>query len=158
MMETLSLPTTQTEMLEVPVRHQRLFIGIPKETTLQENRVALVPHSVATLAAHGHQIVVESGAGDNSKFSDLNYSEAGATIAYNREEVFRADLLLKAAPLTLEEIDLMRPNQVVISPIHLPLLGPEYITKLQKKRVIALAMEYIRDDETGSFPYRSRDE
>lgn len=152
MMETLSLPTTQTETLEVQPRHQRLFIGIPKETTLQENRVALVPHSVVTLTAHGHQIVVESGAGENSKFSDLDYSEAGATIAYNREEVFRADLLLKAAPLTLEEIDLMRPNQVVISPIHLPLLGPEYITKLQKKRVIALAMEYIRDDDTGSFP------
>lgn len=119
---------------------------------MQENRVALVPHSVATLTAHGHRVVVEAGAGEKARFSDLDYSEARAKIAHNREEVYEADVLLKVAPPTLEEIDLMRPNQVVISPIHLPLLETEYIVKLQKKRVIALAMEYIRDDETGVFP------
>ncbi len=151
-MESLVTPRTQTEMLEVQPRHLRLFIGIPKETTLQENRVALVPHAVTTLTAHGHRVVVEAGAGEKSTFSDHDYSEAGAEIVHSREEVFKADVLLKAAPPTLEEIDLMRPNQVVISPIHLPLLSTEYITKLQKKRVIALAMEYIRDDETGVFP------
>ncbi len=151
-METLAIPRTQTEMLEVHPKHQRLFIGIPRETTLQENRVALVPHSVTTLTAHGHRVVVESGAGEKAKFSDHDYSEAGAEIAHNREAVFKADVLLKVAPPTLEEIDLMHPNQVVFSPIHLPLLSPDYIVKLQKKRVIALAMEYICDDETGVFP------
>ena len=151
-METLAIPRTQTEMLEVHPKHQRLFIGIPRETTLQENRVALVPHSVTTLTAHGHRVVVESGAGEKAKFSDHDYSEAGAEIAHNREAVFKADVLLKVAPPTLEEIDLMHPNQVVFSPIHLPLLNPDYIVKLQKKRVIALAMEYICDDETGVFP------
>lgn len=155
-METLATTfgqrETKTEMLEVVPRQQRLFIGIPKETTLQENRVALVPHSVATLTAHGHRIMVEAGAGQKSKFNDNDYSEAGAEIAKSQEDVFKADVILKVAPLTLAEIDLMRPNQVIISPIHLPLLKPEYITKLQKKRVIALAMEYIRDDETGVFP------
>lgn len=151
-METLAIPRTQTEMLEVHPKHQRLFIGIPRETTLQENRVALVPHSVTTLTAHGHRVVVESGAGEKAKFSDHDYSEAGAEIAHSREAVFKADVLLKVAPPTLEEIDLMHPNQVVFSPIHLPLLNPDYIVKLQKKRVIALAMEYICDDETGVFP------
>ncbi len=155
-METLATTfgqmATKTEMLEVVPKQQHLFIGILKETTLQENRVALVPHSVATLTAHGHRVVVEAGAGDKSKFSDNDYSEAGAEIAKSPDEVFKADLLIKVAPPTLEEIDQMRPNQVLISPIHLPLLNPEYITKLQKKRVIALAMEYIRDDETGVFP------
>jgi alanine dehydrogenase len=151
-METLSVPRTLTETLEVQPKHQRLFIGIPKETTLQENRVALVPHSVATLTAHGHRVVVESGAGEKARFSDHDYSEAGAEIAHSREAVFQAEVLLKVAPPTLEEIDLMRPNQVVISPIHLPLLNQEYITKLQKKRVIALAMEYIRDDQTRMYP------
>jgi alanine dehydrogenase len=151
-METLAVPSTQTERLEVAPKHQRLFIGIPKETTLQENRVALVPHSVATLAAHGHRIVVQSGAGEKSRFSDHDFSEAGAEVVQSAEEIFKADVLLKVAPPTHAEIDLMRPNQVVISPIHLPLLDAEYITKLQKKRVIALAMEYIRDDETGVFP------
>lgn len=151
-METLSVPDTQTERLEVLPRHQQLYIGIPKETTLQENRVALTPHSVATLTANGHRVVLEAGAGSFSKYSDLEYSEAGADIAADRETVFRAELLLKVAPPTLEEIDLMRPNQIVISPIHLPLMEIAYIKLLQKKRVIALAMEYIRDDETNIFP------
>ncbi len=151
-METLSVPRTQPEMLDVSTRHQRQFIGIPKETTLQENRIALVPHSVMTLTAHGHRVIVESGAGTMAKFSDHDYSEAGAEISHSTEEVFKADVLLKVGPPTLDEIEMMRPNQVVISPIHLPLLDAEYITRLQKRRVIALAMEYIRDDETGVFP------
>lgn len=151
-METLSIPRTQPEMLDVSPRHQRLFIGIPKETTLQENRIALVPHSVMTLTAHGHRVVVEAGAGEKAKFSDHDFSEAGAQICHSKEEVYKADVLLKVAPPTLDEIEMMRPNQVVISPIHLPLLDAEYITRLQKRRVIALAMEYIRDDETGVFP------
>lgn len=151
-METIPVTTPQAETLAVLPRQQRLFIGVPKETTMQENRVALVPHSVATLAAHGHRVVVETGAGEKAKFSDHDYSEAGAEIASSPEEVYKADVLIKVAPPTLAEIDLMRPNQVVISPIHLPMLNAEYIVKLQKKRVIALAMEYIRDDESGAFP------
>ncbi|HNG89197.1 MAG TPA: alanine dehydrogenase, partial [Saprospiraceae bacterium] len=75
-----------------------------------------------------------------------------ALLAQRREQVYQADVLLKVAPLTHEEIELMRPNQVIFSPIHLPLLDAEYITLLQKKRVVALAMEYIRDDSTGTFP------
>lgn len=151
-METLTIQQTQPETLDVQQKHQKLFIGIPRETTLQENRVALVPHSVMTLTAHGHRVVVESGAGEKAGFNDHAYSEAGAEIAHTRKQVFDADVLLKVAPPILEEIDMMRPNQVVISPIHLPLLNSEYIVKLQKKRVIALAMEYIRDDETGVYP------
>ncbi len=153
-METLAIPRgiPQTETLEIIPKQQRLFIGIPKETTIQENRVALTPHSVATLAAHGHRVIVETGAGNMAKFTDHDYSEAGANIAHDRNEVYKADVLLKVAPPTLDEIDLMRPNQVLISPLHLPLISGEYIAKLQKKRVIAMAMEYIRDDDAGVYP------
>lgn len=153
-METqiLHRPTTQPEMLAVHPRNQHFTIGIPQETTLQENRVALVPHSVTTLTAHGFRILVESGAGTKSRFTDHDYSEAGAEIVHSHEEVFKADVLIKAAPPTLDEIELMRPNQVLISPIQLPMMEYEYITRLLKKRVTALAMEYIRDDETGVFP------
>lgn len=147
-----SLLTPQPEMLDVAPRKQHLFIGIPVENTLQENRVALAPHAVATLTAHGHRIVVESGAGEKSRFTDHEYSEAGAEIVHSREEVFKAELLLKVAPPTHDEIELMRPNQVLISPIQLPMLDADYVTRLLKKRVIALAMEYIRDDQTGVFP------
>ena len=151
-MDTLTIARTQEETLDVSPRQQRLFIGVPTETTLQENRVALVPHSVATLCAQGHRVVVETGAGTKSNYSDREYTEAGADLAFAQEEVYKADVLLKVAPPTLDEIALMRPNQVLISPIHLPLINAEYITHLQKKRVIALAMEYLRDDDTGTFP------
>ncbi len=151
-METLAHLRTQPETLDVLPRQHRILIGIPKETTLQENRVALVPHAVATLTAHGHRVLVENGAGEKANFSDFEYAEVGAQLAHNAEEVFKADVLLKVAPPTLAEIELMQPGQVVISPIHLPLLDAEYIVKLQKKRVIALAMEYIHDDESDHFP------
>lgn len=143
---------TQPEMLALHPRHQYFTIGIPQETILQENRVALAPPAVYTLVAHGYRILVERGAGLKSRYSDQEYSEAGAELVSSHEEVFKADVLLKAAPPTLEEIELMHPNQVLISPIQLPMLEPEYITRLLKKRVTALAMEYIRDDDRGVFP------
>lgn len=142
---------TQTEMLQLQHKPDKLFIGIPKETTMQENRVALVPASVATLIAHGHRVVVEAGAGERANYSDHNYSEVGADIAYSKEQVFKSDILLKVAPPTLSEIDLLHPNQILISPLHIPIITAEFINKLRHKRVIALAMEYIKD-EIGSFP------
>lgn len=142
---------TQTEMLQVPQKPNKLFIGIPREVTIQENRVALVPSSVETLIAHGHRVVLEAGAGEKSNFSDHDYSEIGAEIAYSQKEVFKADVIIKVAPPTLKEIELMHPNQILISPLQLPIISAEYIAKLKQKRVIALAMEYIMD-ESGTFP------
>ena len=142
---------TQAEMLPIKRKNQKLFIGIPKESTLQENRVALIPSSVTALIASGHRIVVESGAGEKSSFSDHDYSEQGAEIAYSAQQVYAADVIVKVAPPTLAEIDFMRPNQLLISPLQLPTISAEYIQKLRQKRVIALAMEYIKDD-SGTFP------
>lgn len=142
---------TQSETLSVSTRPNKLFIGIPREVIMQENRVALVPSSVATLIAYGHRVVVETKAGEQSNFSDHHYSEAGAEIAYSPEVVYKADVVIKVAPPTLDEIDLMRPDQVLISPLQLPIITGDYIHKLRQKRVIALAMEYIKD-ESDTFP------
>jgi alanine dehydrogenase len=142
---------TQEQLMPVETKKQGLYIGIPRETTLQENRVALVPSSITTLVSRGHRIIVEAGAGEFSNFTDHEYSEAGADIAYTAEKVYKADVILKVAPPTLDEIDLCHPNQIIISPLQAPIITEEYITKLRQKRVIALAMEYIRD-EIGSFP------
>jgi alanine dehydrogenase len=128
-----------------------LVIGIPRETTLQENRVALIPSAVAALTARGHRILIESGAGLKSHYSDHEYSEAGAEIGYNPEQVFQSDIIIKVAPPTLEEIDYFKPNKILISPLQAPVITEEYINKLRQKRVIAFAMEYIKD-EIGSFP------
>jgi len=141
----------QEEMLEVIKKPVKITIGIPKEIRLQENRVALVPASIAGLVAEGHRVIVEKGAGEKTNYSDHRFSEAGAEIAYSKEQVFKSSILLKVAPPTLEEIDLMHPGQVLISPLQIPVLPPTYIEKLMRKRVVSLAMEYIKD-EYGIFP------
>lgn len=143
--------TTQTEMLQIKQKPGKLFIGIPREITLQENRVALVPSSIATLVAHGHRVVVEAGAGEKSNYTNHDFSEAGAEIAYSPESVYKAGIIIKVAPPTIDEIDLMHPNQILISPLQLPIISADYINKLRLKRVIALAMEYIKD-ESDTFP------
>ena len=81
----------QEEMLETSQKNQNLYIGIPKETELQEQRVALVPESVSLLVANGHRVVVETGAGENANFSDSDYSESGAEIIYDTKQIYKAD-------------------------------------------------------------------
>ena len=142
----------QVETVEITKKSNSLFIGIPREIIIQENRVALVPSSIKTLVANGHRVVLETGAGEKSNYTDNDFSEAGAEIAYSAKQVYEADIILKVAPPILEEIDLMHPGQILISPLQLPIITAEYIYKLKAKRVIALAMEYIKEDEAGTFP------
>ncbi|MEM9887798.1 MAG: alanine dehydrogenase [Bacteroidota bacterium] len=142
---------TQYETLQVKQAKGQLSIGIPKEVSMQENRTALVPSSVSILVGRGHRVIVERGAGEKSSFSDHNYSECGAEIAYSQEEVYKADVILKVAPPTLPEIDLMHPDQILISPLQLPIISDRYIKRLLDKRVIAIAMEYLKDGG-DSFP------
>lgn len=142
----------QAEMLALEHKRDALYIGIPKVESSSENRVALAPSAVASLTGHGHRVVVEAGAGEKANYNDHRYSEAGAEIAYSKEQVFKANIMLQVAPPTLEEIKLFHPNQVVISPLHIPGLSDYFIEAIKAKRVIALAMEYIQD-ESGSFPF-----
>jgi len=141
----------QVETLQVKPKKNQLFIGIPKEDTMQENRVALVPASVKSLVAHGHRVRIEQSAGEKSNYSDIDFSEKGAEVVYSKREVYEADVILKVAPPKLEEIQYMRPNQILISPLQLPIITEEYLLALKQKRVIALAMEYIQD-EADNFP------
>ena len=95
---TSTLLSTLEERLEIPQKKEKLYIGIPKENGFQENRIALTPDAVKTLVNNGHRVLVESDAGLGSKFPDLQYSEAGAEIAYSAEQVFKANIILKVAP------------------------------------------------------------
>lgn len=144
--------TTQEELLAIPRRRNKLFIGIPKEGSFQEKRVALVPASVENLVKKGHQIVIEAGAGAASSFEDYEYSEAGAQIVYSKEQVFEANIILKVAPVLEEEMQYLKQNQILISPIHLLSLTEDFIYQLKRKRVIALAWEYIKDS-SDTFPF-----
>jgi len=143
---------TQTEMLAVRRSAKKLFIGIPAEESFQENRVSLKPASVVMLTSNGHRVIIEKGAGEKSGYNDHEYSESGADIAYSKEQVFESQVILKVAPATSDEIDLMSPEQIIISPIHLPTMKGEYIEQLRRKRVIALAWEYIQN-AAGMFPF-----
>ncbi|MBK7810328.1 MAG: alanine dehydrogenase [Saprospiraceae bacterium] len=142
---------TQVEMKDFLKAKNSISIGIPKESFYHENRVGLVPHSVHNLVARGHQVLVESGAGEKSNFSDHNYSEAGAQICYSRDQVFEANVILKVSPPSLEELGLFKTNQLLISPLQLPVIEPEYIQTLRQKRVTSLAMEYMQAED-NSFP------
>lgn len=142
---------TQEEMLEVGKKKGSLYIGIPKENSLQENRVALVPESVAFLTHNGHRVVIESGAGKASNYSDNEYSEAGAQIIEDVKEVYKADILLKVEPPTLKEVELLQHKQTLISALQLSVQPQDLIKKLMAKKVTAIAWDYVKDQE-GILP------
>jgi alanine dehydrogenase len=143
--------STQEKLIDYTAGQGRLFLGIPKEERMQENRVALTPNAVAMLVAQGHRVLIEKSAGKRSFYNDDAYSEAGGEIVESKQEIFKANIILKVAPPTIEEIDLMPGDQMLISPLHMPLVTEEFLQALRNKRITALAMEYLKDNN-GSFP------
>ncbi len=135
----------QEEMLEIARKKGKLFIGIPKEISFQENRVALVPDAVALLVNNGHQIIVETNAGKMANFQDHDYSEAGAQIVYSAEEVYKADIILKVAPPSPQEIEMMQQKQTLISALQLTVQPEDFLKQLSSKRITAIAFDWIRD-------------
>lgn len=135
------------EMLEVERKKGSLFIGIPKETSFQERRVALVPETVSLLVAHGHEVKVESKAGEGANFSDNDYSEAGAQICKSRKEIYECNIVFKVTPPSDDEVDLMPGNQTFISALQISIQPKEVLTKLIKKKITAIAWDYIQDEE-----------
>ncbi len=138
----------QEEMLAISKKKGKLLIGMPKETTYQENRVALSPEAVQLLVSNGHQVLVESMAGKMSRYEDHDYSEAGAQIAYDRAAVFKSNIILKVAPPSDEEIELMPGNQTLISSLQLTLHPKKTLVSLMQKKITAIAWDYIQDDHS----------
>lgn len=136
----------QEAMQETKSKKNNLYIGIPKETSFQETRIVLTPLSVSVLVNNGHQVVIETGAGLGANFSDSAYSEQGAKIAYDKKEVYTADLIIKVAPPTADEIAMMKTGQVLFSALQMSTLKPEFLYSLMKKKITALSFEYLRDE------------
>lgn len=149
---------TLEETLDIRPQSSSLFIGIPREEAFQENRIALTPDSVAVLVSNGHRVVVEHRAGEGAHFSDKDYSEAGAKIAYEKKEVFECDLLIKSAPVSDQELDHLKVNQTIISPIHLPVMKTHILEKMMEKRITALSFENLKDDSGHNPIVRSMSE
>ena len=149
---------TLEETLDIKPHEAQLLIGIPKENSFQENRIALTPDAVSVLANNGHRVVVEHRAGEGAHFSEKDYSEAGAKVVYDKREVFQCDLIMKSAPVNEEEVDLLKGNQTIISPIHLPVMKTEILQRMMEKRVTALSFENFIDDSGHNPIVRSMSE
>jgi alanine dehydrogenase len=141
----------QEEVLEVKKSKSQLEIGIPKETCMQEKRVSLTPDSVSLLVSNGHQVKVESGAGEDANYSDTDFSEAGAMIVYSPKEVFECEVVVKIEPPSFEEIDLMKHKQTLMSALQLKTQEKAYFEKLAAKKITAISLENI-EDEDGIIP------
>jgi len=141
----------QEEMLEIIKQKSDLYIGIPKETSFQEKRVCLTPDAVSALVNNGHKVLLESGAGDGANYNDKDFSEAGAKITKDKDKVFSCPIILKVEPPSFDEIKLFNPQTILISALQLKTQSKAYFETLAKKRITALAFEFIRDND-GAYP------
>ncbi|SRR6056297_291456 len=141
----------QEEMLETRRKHSKLVIGIPKDNDKVETRVGLTPEAVEILVNQGHEVIIESGAGKGANYSDHEYSENGGFIVQEKGQVLQCDIILKISPLTEEELDKLKGDQIIFTSLTLPIQKEQYFRKLMKKKVIAVAFELLRDDD-NSFP------
>ncbi len=149
---------TMEETLDVKPKGEELYIGIPKENSFNENRIALTPEAVSVMIANGHRVVIETKAGEGASYSDKDYSDAGAKIAYDKKEVFQCDILVKSAPVSESECELLKPHQYIISPIHLAVMKREILEKMMEKKITALSFENLKDDSGHNPIVRSMSE
>jgi len=142
---------TLEETLDVKPKPEELFIGIPKETSFNENRIALTPDAVSVIVTNGHKVCVETQAGVGANYSDRDYSDAGAKIVYTKKEVFENDIIVKSAPVSEEDCEYLKPNQFIISPIHLAVMKKPILEKMMDRKITALSFENLKD-ATGHNP------
>ncbi len=126
-------------------------IGVPKEIKDQEGRVSLQPDGVAELAHHGHEVVVESGAGTGAGFSDESYEQAGARLASSADEVFdEAGLIVKVKEPVPEEYDRYKEGQELFTYLHLA--ADKGLTEfLMERKIKSIAYETVEFDD-GTLP------
>jgi alanine dehydrogenase len=128
-----------------------VLVGVPREIKPDENRVALVPSGVAAFVAHGHTVLVESGAGLGSGIPDADYRGAGARIVRSAKNLWdRAELVIKVKEPLGDELEWMHAGQVIYTYFHLA--SDEKLTRtLMKRGVICVAYETIQLED-GSLP------
>jgi len=149
---------TLEEKLDVKPKGESLFIGIPTETSFNENRIPLTPEAVSVLIANGHEVVIESKAGMGSNYSDNDYSEAGARIVYDKKEIFNCNVIVKSAPVSEEDCEFLKPNTNIISPIHMAIMKKSILEKMMAKKVTAISFENLKDDSGHNPIVRSMSE
>lgn len=139
------------EKLAYAAKRASLTIALLKENNEVERRVCLSPDAVSMLVNSGHTVLVEKDAGLSSHYTNVNYSDAGAQIVEQKEELLKAGIVLKVSALTHQEIDALGRHQTVFSTLQLMSRDKAYFTSMAEKKVTAIAFESIKDD-TDTFP------
>jgi len=145
----------QEERLELTQIKKEFIVGVPKEDSENEKRICLTPDSVSYLISNDFKINIESGAGDGSNFTDLDYSEAGAIIVNNKEDIYNCPIILKIAPPNDLEINLIKQNSILISALDLTEHSLNNLKVLISKKITCIAFEFIKERD-GSFPIVSQ--
>lgn len=128
-----------------------MIIGVPKEIKISENRVGLTEANVKQLVSEGHDVYVQKDAGVGSMISNDDYLRAGAKILATAEEIYqKAEMIVKVKEPLPPEYNLMKPNQILYTYLHLA-AEPELTKVLCEKKVKAVAYETIQD-ENGQLP------
>lgn len=131
-----------------------MLIGVPKEVKNHEYRVGLTPAGVYELFRHGHQIIVETNAGNGIGYDDEAYIKAGAYIATSNIEVYeKSDMIIKVTELQSTEYGLIKSGQVIFTYLHLA-VNPELTQALLESDCVAIAYETVTDD-LGGLPLLS---
>lgn len=126
-----------------------MIIGCPKEIKRHEYRVGLVPSSVRELVAHGHKVLIETGAGAAIHFSDDDYIKAGAEICPAAADIFdTANMIIKVKEPQPEEYSLLREGQVLFTYLHLA-ADKKQAEGLMESGCVAIAYETVTDDKGG---------
>lgn len=139
------------EQLEVALKRRRISIGVPNDKKNDEKRVALTPEAVNILVENDNEVIIQKGAGLGANYTDKDYSDNGAILTESPARVFSADAVIKVAPFTQHESDYLRGNQLVMSFLNVLKLDEETLGRLIRKKVTAVALEKIRDNN-GLMP------
>lgn len=118
-------------------------IGVPKEILNNENRVALAPSGVFSLTQAGHEVFVQTGAGEGSSFTDEQYKEVGAVIVDTAAEAWDQEMVLKVKEPQEEEFDFFKEGQILFTYLHLA-NEPELTKALVDKKVVGMAYETVQ--------------
>ncbi len=128
-----------------------MIIGIPKEIKNSEYRVGLTDINVSSLINRGHKVLIQKGAGEGSQISDESYKKVGVSLVDTLSEIYKSsDMIVKVKEPLLEEYDLFKENQILVTFLHLA-AEPELTESLCSKRVKAIAYETI-ENEKGELP------
>ncbi|MGD8427640.1 MAG: alanine dehydrogenase [Balneolaceae bacterium] len=149
--EKIGIQTLEKQLMKFESKIS-LKIGLPKEVSDDERRICLTPGGVSVLVANGHEVFIEKGAGTEANFSDQEFADAGAEIAYGIDEIYKkSEMIVKVAPPTESEFDLLEENHILLSALHLGNTTEEFIEILIKKAITAIGFEFIKGDDK-EFP------